>query len=141
MREVRGAGELTVRVPKGRHHGGRGGGQRRRGRGPRGRGEAALGSARRGGREHVMALASLSLLLSCFCCGRWGGVSVAAPCARWVSELRGGSGWFGVSIRGGGSGDLRDFSGEFWAGGRGLGFRARVGGEGRGSRMVPRRVI
>ena len=69
---MRGAGELTVRVPNGRHHGGRGGGQRRGRRGPRGRGEAALGSARRGGREHVMALASLSLLLSCFSCGRWG---------------------------------------------------------------------
>ena len=42
---MRGAGELTVRAPNGRHHGGRGGGQRRQGRGPRGRGEAALGSA------------------------------------------------------------------------------------------------
>jgi len=38
-------------------------------------------------------------------------------CACWVSELRGGSGWFGVSIRADGFGDLRDFLGEFWAGG------------------------
>lgn len=70
-----------------------------------------------------MALASqFSPAVILFCCGRWG-VSVAAPRA-WVSELRGGSGWFAGSIRGV---ILRYFSGEFWVGRRGLGFRACVG--------------
>jgi hypothetical protein len=40
----------------------------------------------------------------------------------------------------GGFGDLRELLGEFWVGGRGLGFRA-CGGKAAGSRMVPHRVI
>ena len=63
---------------------------------------------------------------------------MAALCACWVSELRGGSGWFGVSIRADGFGVFRDFLGEFWAGGRGLGFRACGV---RGSGMVPHHVV